>query len=70
MHLAGGYIGYAVSGPLSSALTTWAAVALLTLLALYGLLLISGTTVHRIPERFRRTARDVRARQAAARIRR
>ena len=53
MHLAGGYIGYAVSGPLSSSLTTWAAVALLTLLALYGLLLISGTTVHRIPERFR-----------------
>ncbi|HEY7014023.1 MAG TPA: DNA translocase FtsK 4TM domain-containing protein, partial [Streptosporangiaceae bacterium] len=30
MHLAGGYIGYAVSGPLSSSLTTWAAVALLT----------------------------------------
>jgi S-DNA-T family DNA segregation ATPase FtsK/SpoIIIE len=52
MHLAGGYIGYAMSGPLSSSLTTWAAVALLTLLALYGLLLISGTTVHRIPERF------------------
>ena len=52
MHLAGGYIGYAMSGPLSSAVTTWAAVALLTLLALYGLLLISGTTVHRIPERF------------------
>src|SRR5689334_21457973 len=52
MHLAGGYIGYAMSGPLSSSVTTWAAVALLTLLALYGLLLISGTTVHRIPERF------------------
>src|SRR5690348_10247876 len=52
MHLAGGYIGYAMSAPLSSSLTTWAAVALLTLLALYGLLLISGTTVHRIPERF------------------
>ena len=51
MHLAGGYIGYAVSGPLASALTTWAAVALLTLLALYGLLLISGTPLHRIPER-------------------
>jgi S-DNA-T family DNA segregation ATPase FtsK/SpoIIIE len=53
MHLGGGYIGYAMSGPLSSSLTTWAAVALLTLLALYGLLLISGTTVHRIPERLR-----------------
>ena len=53
MHLAGGYIGYAMSGPLSSSLTTWAAVALLALLALYGVLLISGTTVHRIPERLR-----------------
>jgi len=53
MHLAGGYIGYAMSAPLSSSLTTWAAVALLTLLALYGILLISGTTVHRIPERLR-----------------
>ena len=53
MHLAGGYLGYAVSGPLASALTTWAAVALLTLLSTYGLLLISGTTVHRIPERLR-----------------
>ena len=53
MHLAGGYLGYAVSGPLASTLTTWAAVALLTLLSTYGLLLISGTTVHRIPERLR-----------------
>ena len=53
MRLAGGYVGYAMSGPLSSSLTTWAALALLTLLALYGVLLISGTTVHRIPERLR-----------------
>jgi len=53
MHLAGGYLGYAVSGPLASSLTTWAAVALLTLLSLYGLLLISGTPMHRIPERLR-----------------
>jgi DNA segregation ATPase FtsK/SpoIIIE, S-DNA-T family len=51
MHLAGGYLGYAVSGPLASVLTTWAAVALLALLALYGLLLISGTPLHRIPKR-------------------
>ena len=51
MHLAGGYIGYAMSGPLASTLTTWAAVALLTLLALYGFLLISGTPLHRVPRR-------------------
>jgi DNA segregation ATPase FtsK/SpoIIIE, S-DNA-T family len=47
----GGYIGYAMSGPLAHALTPWAATALLGLLATYGLLLISGTPLHRIPER-------------------
>jgi len=50
---AGGYIGYAMSGPLARGLTPWAAAALLALLATYGLLLISGTPVHRIPERLR-----------------
>ncbi len=48
---AGGYIGYGVGGPLARALTPWVAVPLLTLLALFGLLLITGTTLHRIPER-------------------
>ena len=48
---AGGFVGYVMSGPLAAAVTPWAAVALLALLALYGLLLISGTPVHRIPER-------------------
>ena len=51
MREAGGFVGYAMSGPLASAVTSWAAAALLALLALYGLLLISGTPVHRIPER-------------------
>jgi len=53
IRLAGGYVGYAVSGPLAGALTPWVAVPLLTLLAAYGALLISGTTVHRIPQRLR-----------------
>ena len=48
---AGGYIGYGVGGPLARALTPWVAVPLLALLALFGLLLITGTTLHRIPER-------------------
>ena len=52
MREAGGFVGYGMSGPLAAAVTPWAAAALLTLLALYGLLLISGTPVHRIPERF------------------
>jgi DNA segregation ATPase FtsK/SpoIIIE-like protein len=48
---AGGFIGYGVGGPLAHALTPWVAAALLTLLALFGLLLITGTTLHRVPER-------------------
>ena len=51
MRAAGGFVGYVMSGPLAAAVTPWAAAPLLTLLALYGLLLISGTPVHRIPER-------------------
>ena len=48
---AGGFVGYVMSGPLAAAVTPWAATPLLALLALYGLLLISGTPVHRIPAR-------------------
>ena len=48
---AGGYIGYGVGGPLARALTPWVAAPLLALLALFGLLLITGTPLHRIPER-------------------
>ena len=47
MHLAGGYIGYAMSGPLVAAVTPWAAGPLLALLAAYGLLVISGTPLRR-----------------------
>ena len=65
MHDAGGFVGYVMSGPLAAAVTPWAAAALLALLALYGLLLISGTP--RAPDTGapRRTARDVRVRPAA-----
>src|SRR6266496_3792571 len=51
IHLAGGYIGYAVAGPLAAALTPWVAAPLLALLAAFGLLVISGTPLHRVPER-------------------
>ena len=51
MHEAGGFVGYLMSGPLAAAVTPWATVALLVLLVVYGLLLISGTPVHRIPKR-------------------
>jgi S-DNA-T family DNA segregation ATPase FtsK/SpoIIIE len=52
IHLAGGYLGYAVAGPLASAVTPWVAAPLLALLAAFGLLVISGTPLHRVPERF------------------
>src|SRR5580704_3973904 len=48
---AGGFVGYVMSGPLAAAVTPWAAAALLALLVVYGLLLISGTPLHRVPER-------------------
>ena len=61
---AGGFVGYGVGGPLARALTPWVAAALLALLALFGLLLITGTTLHRIPERLSWPARAIRARPA------
>ena len=49
---AGGFLGYAVAGPLAAAVTPWVAAPLLALLAAFGLLVISGTPLHRLPERF------------------
>jgi S-DNA-T family DNA segregation ATPase FtsK/SpoIIIE len=51
MRAGGGLVGYAMSAPLSSALTSWVAALLLVLLAAFGVLVISGTPLHRIPER-------------------
>jgi S-DNA-T family DNA segregation ATPase FtsK/SpoIIIE len=51
MRGAGGYIGYVAAGPLSAALTPWVAAPLLALLAGFGVLVITGTPLHRIPER-------------------
>jgi DNA segregation ATPase FtsK/SpoIIIE, S-DNA-T family len=51
MRAAGGILGYVVSGPLASALTPWVAAQLLALLAAFGLLVITGTPLHRLPQR-------------------
>jgi hypothetical protein len=51
LHKAGGIIGYGVASPLASALVPWVAALLLALLALFGVLVITGTPLHRIPER-------------------
>ena len=53
MRAGGGLVGYAMSAPLSAALTSWVAALLLVLLAAFGILVISGTPLHRIPERLR-----------------
>ena len=50
---AGGLIGYAVSAPLVAGLTPWVATPLLGLVACFGLLVITGTPVRRVPARLR-----------------
>src|SRR5215469_14407639 len=52
MEASGGLIGYAVSAPLRALLTAWVAVPLLALLAAFGVLVITGTPLHRVKERF------------------
>jgi DNA segregation ATPase FtsK/SpoIIIE, S-DNA-T family len=48
---AGGLIGYAVSTPLVVAVTPWVATPLLMLITGFGLLVITGTPLHRVPGR-------------------
>ena len=45
----GGLAGYALGDPLRAALTGWLAVPLLLLLAVFGLLVVTATPVHRCP---------------------
>ena len=47
----GGLIGFLFSAPVVSAVTAWVAVPLLLLLAGFGLLVLTGTPVHLLPER-------------------
>jgi S-DNA-T family DNA segregation ATPase FtsK/SpoIIIE len=48
---AGGIVGFAVSAPLVKLLTPWVATPVLGLVAIFGILVITGTPVRRIPER-------------------
>jgi DNA segregation ATPase FtsK/SpoIIIE, S-DNA-T family len=52
MQTSGGLIGYAVSAPLRALLTAWVAVPVLALVAAFGVLVITGTPLHRLRERF------------------
>ena len=47
---AAGFIGFAIGGPLSDGVTAWIATPLLIIAALFGVLLLSGTTIRELPE--------------------
>jgi len=53
MREAGGVIGFVVASPITAALSVWGTVPLLVLLGVFGLLVLTATPVHRIPERLR-----------------
>ena len=47
----GGLVGWLLSAPLTSTVTGWVAVPLLLLVAAFGLLVVTATPVHQVPER-------------------
>lgn len=50
---AAGFIGFAIGGPLSDGLTVWICAPLLFIGALFGLLLLTGTTIREVPATMR-----------------
>ncbi len=50
---AAGFVGFAIGGPLSDGLTPWIAAPLLTMAALFGVLLLTGTTIREVPSALR-----------------
>ncbi|HEY3201683.1 MAG TPA: DNA translocase FtsK 4TM domain-containing protein [Actinomycetes bacterium] len=54
MRGAGGAIGFVIAWPLVAALTQYVALALLGLLATFGVLVVTATPVYALPERLRR----------------
>ncbi|AEG44006.1 S-DNA-T family DNA segregation ATPase FtsK/SpoIIIE [Isoptericola variabilis J7] len=50
---AGGIVGYLAATPVVAGVTEWVAVPLFLLLGFFGLLVVTATPVHRIPERLR-----------------
>ncbi|MBO0853197.1 MAG: DNA translocase FtsK [Nocardia sp.] len=50
---AAGFVGYVLGGPLRDGLTPYLALPLLMLAMLFGLLLVTGTTVREVPDRLR-----------------
>jgi len=50
---AAGFVGFAIGGPLSDGLTAWIAAPLLLLGFMFGLLLLTGTTIREVPDAVR-----------------
>jgi S-DNA-T family DNA segregation ATPase FtsK/SpoIIIE len=50
---AAGFVGFAIGGPLSEGLTAWICAPLLFIGALFGLLLLTGTTIREVPHTLR-----------------
>jgi S-DNA-T family DNA segregation ATPase FtsK/SpoIIIE len=50
---AGGLLGFLLGDPLASAITPWLAVPVLLLLAVFGLLVVTATPVHQVPQRLK-----------------
>jgi S-DNA-T family DNA segregation ATPase FtsK/SpoIIIE len=50
---AAGFIGFAIGGPLSDGLTPWIAAPLLFMGFMFGLLLLTGTTIREVPDAVR-----------------
>ena len=53
MRAAGGIIGFLASSPLEAAVSVYGTVPLLLLLGLFGLLVITATPLHQVPDRLR-----------------
>ncbi|WP_226345293.1 FtsK/SpoIIIE family DNA translocase [Agilicoccus flavus] len=79
LRVAGGMIGYLAGAPLEAGLTAYGAVPILVLVGVFGVLVLTATPVHRIPERLAElgeslfgptTPRDDAASSALARQRR
>ncbi|GAA3754960.1 DNA translocase FtsK [Spinactinospora alkalitolerans] len=63
MRRAGGLIGFAASGPLTELITPWVTGVLLFMLMAFGLLVVTATPVHRIPDRLNRLFGGLMARE-------
>ncbi|WP_231988758.1 DNA translocase FtsK [Mycobacterium sp. 1274761.0] len=50
---AAGFVGFAIGGPLAEGLTQWIAAPLLFIGVLFGVLLVTGTTIREVPDTLR-----------------